>query len=333
MSTNLQARIRRLPQEAVQATDFELHEGTVPTPGIGEVLVHNHYLSLDPYMRKRLADAVAGRVTLRPGDLMMGRTVGEVVSSRSPSFHPGDQVLGWGGWQQYSSEDATSLERVDPVPDTELSVHLGALGRPGITAWLGIVHVAAIRSGECVVVSSAAGAVGSLAAQMARHLGAQVVGITGSPAKCAAVVQELGLHACVDYKSPEFADDLAASTPDGVDAGFENVGAAVLDATLDRMKRGARIAVCGLLGHYHSGPAYGFRNLGRLLERGLRLQGFNIDASAELHQSARADLRAWLESGAIRRWETVTQGLAGAPTAFVDMLQGRGQGKTLVRLL
>jgi NADPH-dependent curcumin reductase CurA len=333
MSVNLQVRIRRIPRHAVQATDFELLQGAVQTPGIDEVLVRNHYLSLDPYMRKRLADAVAGRVALKPGDLMMGRTVGEVIASRSPAFCPGDRVLGWGGWQQYSTETASKLERVDPVPDTELSVHLGALGRPGITAWLGVVHVAAIRSGECVVVSSAAGAVGSLAAQMARHLGARVVGIAGGPAKCAAVLQELGLHACVDYKSPRFVEDLAASTPEGVDAGFENVGAAVLDAVLERMKSGARIAVCGLLGHYHSGPAYGFRNLGCLLERGLRLQGFNIEASAELQQRARADLRAWVDSGVFRRWETVTQGLAGAPTAFVDMMQGRGRGKTLVRLV
>jgi NADPH-dependent curcumin reductase CurA len=184
-----------------------------------------------------------------------------------------------------------------------------------------------------MVVSSAAGAVGSLAGQMARHLGAQVTGIAGGEAKCRAVVRDLGLHTCVDYKSPGFAQALADATPQGVDVCFENVGAAVLDTSLDRMNEGGRVAVCGLMGQYHSGLPYGFRNFARVLDRGLRVTGFRIDAHGHLHAHACADLRAWLADGVFRRWETVSHGLESAPAAFVAMLQGRGQGKTLVQLV
>jgi NADPH-dependent curcumin reductase CurA len=332
MTMNLQVRLRSLPQGAVEEGHFELHKCVVPELATDEVLVRNHFLSLDPYMRKRLADAVAGRVALRPGDLMMGRTAGEVIESRDAAFRPGDHVLGWGGWQQYSAEPAAKLEKIVEADGMPLSVYLGVLGRPGITAWLGVVHVADLRRGECFVVSSAAGAVGSLAGQMARHLGARVVGIAGGRAKCEAVTRELGFHDCVDYRSTTFDLALRDATPQGVDACFENVGASVLDATLGRMNENGRIAVCGLLGHYHSGASHAFRNFPRILDRALRMTGFRIDDNSELHERARAELRAWVERGAFRTWETVSQGLESAPAAFVSMLEGRGRGKTLVRI-
>jgi len=332
MDKNVQVCIRSLPTAGVEEAHFEVRDAALPALTSGEVLVRNHYLSLDPYMRKRLSDAVEGRVRLDAGDLMMGRTVGEVVESRDAAFRPGEQVLGWGGWQLYSAEPATRLEKVATAGGLPLSVHLGVLGRPGITAWLGVLNVAQLKANECIVVSSAAGAVGSLAGQMARHIGARVVGIAGGPAKCDAVVKELGFHACVDYKSAAFEQALCEATPLGVEVGFENVGAAVLDATLSRMNEEGRIAVCGLLGHYHSGPPYALRNFARVLDRGLHVTGFRIDANTHLHERARTDLRAWLEAGVFQRWETVSQGLASAPAAFVAMLAGRGRGKTLVQL-
>lgn len=332
MDKNLQVCVRSLPLEAVDESNFSVRESPLPSLTDGEVLVRNHYLSLDPYMRKRLADAVAGRWPLKPGDLMMGRTVGEVVESRSAGFRPGDQVLGWGGWQQFSAEPAENLEKVQTARELPLSVHLGVLGRPGITAWLGVVNVARLQAGEHIVVSSAAGAVGSLAGQMAGHLGAQVIGIAGGPVKCEAVVTDLGFHACVDYKSPDFEQALRAATPQGVEVCYENVGAAVLDATLDRMNENGRVAVCGLMGQYHSGAPYGFRNFAHVLDRALHVTGFRIDANTHLHEQARTDLRTWLEAGVFRGWETVSEGLESAPAAFVAMLQGRGQGKTLVRI-
>ena len=330
-TNNLQVRVRSFPTGVVEASHFEVKPGPMPVPAEGQVLVRIAYLSLDPYMRKRLTDAVEGRVKFQVGDLMMGRTVGEVVESRDAGFRPGDKVLGWGGWQQYSAESARKLEKVSDAGQP-LSVHLGVLGRPGITAWLGMVHVAKVKAGDKVLVSSAAGGVGSVAGQIARQLGADVVGIAGGPEKCKAVVQELRLRACLDYKAPDFDEALRAATPQGVDVCFENVGAAMLDAALDRMNLNGRIALCGLLGQYQAGAPYAYRNFPRLLDRALELTGFRIDDHPALYDRARADLGKWLASGAFSQWETVSHGLEQAPAAFAAMLQGRGQGKTLVKV-
>jgi NADPH-dependent curcumin reductase len=332
MSSNLQVRLRSLPVQAVEEAHFQLVRGDIPVVAPGEVLVRTRGLSLDPYVRKRMADAVAGRAVLAPGHLMMGRTVGEVVESRSPAFCPGDTVLGWGGWQQFAVEAAARLEKVAPISGHSVLVHLGVLGRPGITAWLGVVQVLKVNPGEELVVSSAAGAVGSLAGQIARHRGARVTGIAGGPAKCRAVVDELGFDTCVDHRSEGFESALSEATAQGVGACFENVGAAVLDATLDRMNEGGRIALCGLIGQYHSGAAYAYRHIGRVLDRALQLRGFRIDDHIALHEQARNDLTVWLEAGVLRPWETVAHGLEQAPAAFVGMLQGRGLGKTLVQV-
>lgn len=333
MEKNLQVCVARFPRETVEAAHFDVREADMPQPSEGEVLVRTAYLSLDPYMRKRLADAVAGRWKMAVGDTMMGRTVGEVVASRDPRFVPGDQVLGWGGWQQYAVESADRLERVQPVDGVPLSAHLGALGRPGITAWLGIVHVAQVGAGDRVVVSSAAGAVGSMAGQIARHLGADVVGIAGGEAKCSVVVEGLGLRACVNYKDSAFEARLRDATPQGVDVCFENVGAAVLDTTLNRMNENGRIALCGLMGQYHSGAPHGYQNFARLLDRALRLTGFRIDANVPLHARALVDLRQWTQAGVFQRWETIAHGIEHTPAAFVAMLQGQGHGKHMVKLI
>ncbi len=284
-------------------------------------------------MRKRLADAAAGRFPLQVGDLMMGRTVGRVVESRDPSFRVDDVVLGWGGWQLFAAERAQRLQKVDLTDGYPLSVHLGVLGRPGITAWLGVVSIARVQVGDTVVVSSAAGAVGSLAGQIARKLGARVVGIAGGAIKCEALVAQLGFDAAVDHRAHDFARRLRDVTPEGVDVTFENVGGAVLDATLDRMNENGRVAICGLISQYHLGAAYGYENFARVLDRALRVTGFRIDANEHLHARALRDLRAWLSSGVLRSWETMATGLPQAPATFVSMLEGRGMGKTLVQLI
>lgn len=327
---NLQVRIRSLPAGTVDASHFDVVQAPMPSPADGEVLSRTIYLSLDPYMRKRLAEAFAGRLALRAGDLMMGRTIGEVISSRDPRFRVGDMVLGRGGWQEFAVEPGSEIEAV-PSGAHRLSSYLGVLGPTGITAWIGMVHVAAVQAGEQVLVSSAAGAVGSTAGQIARHLGANVVGIAGGVDKCAAVVRELGFAACVDYKSPGFEQDLANATARGVDVCFENVGGAVLDASLQRMNDNGRIALCGLMSQYHAGSPYALRNFPRLLDKSLQLTGFGINTNRPLHARARSDLRRWMDTGAIAQWETVTRGLAQAPQAFVAMLAGTGRGKHLVQ--
>ncbi len=332
MNANLQVCIRQFPHDVVNVEHFELREVPIPSLAEGEVLVRHQFLSLDPYMRMRLADAQVGRFAMKLGDVMMGRTVGTVTASRDPAFTPGDVVLGWGGWQSCSVARAETLQKVEPLGDGSLSAYLGVLGRPGITAWLGVVSVAQLRSGESFLVSSAAGAVGSLAAQMARHIGARVVGIAGGAAKCESVVEQLGVHACVDYKAPDFKERLADATPGGVDVLFENVGAAVFDESLNRMNQHGRVAVCGLIAQYHSGEPYAFKNFPRILDRDLKVTGFRIDSNKDLHEQASKDLRAWFDAGVFKSWERVSHGLENAPEAFIAMLQGRGQGKTLVRL-
>ncbi|VTU46136.1 Putative NADP-dependent oxidoreductase YfmJ (plasmid) [Variovorax sp. PBL-E5] len=328
---NLQVRLHSLPDGAVGIGNFELSRAPMPVPGPGQVLTRTLYLSLDPYMRKRMQEARQGRAALRPGDPMIGRTLGVVEAGAAGGFAAGDLVLGWAGWQSFAAQDAERLVRVTPLEPSS-SPYLGALGRPGITAWLGMVHLGQVRQGETVLVSSAAGAVGSVAAQIARRFGARAIGIAGGAGKCAWLKGELGFDEAVDYTAFDFERQLEQATPSGVDLCFESVGAAVLDAALSRMNPRGRIALCGLLGHYQSDAAHAFANFARLLDRGLALQGFRIDDFEAQHAQAAADLARWWHEGALRQHETMTEGLENAPAAFVGMLAGRGFGKHIVRV-
>jgi len=328
---NPQIRIHSLATGPLTPDHFALTTAPIPRPAEGEVLCRTRYLSLDPYMRKRLGEAAAGRLPIAVGDLMMGRTIGEVVESRDPRYQAGDFVLGAAGWQTWSAEPASTLRKLSPDPAT-LTRHLGVLGPTGITAWLGMVHVGRVQAGDRVVVSSAAGAVGGTAGQIARHLGAEVIGIAGGSAKCDAVVRELGFAAGVDYRQPDFEESLARATPGGVDLCFENVGGAVLDATLARMNDRGRIAICGLLSHYDGGAPYALRHFARVLDKGLQITGFSVNTHTPLHERARAELGRWLDAGALRQWETITEGLEQAPQALIAMLAGQGRGKHLVQL-
>lgn len=329
---NTQVRLRRLPSGPVTADDFEVAQGPMPAPEAGRVLTRTIYLSIDPVMRKRMLDVQEGRAASPVGEVMSGRTVGVVEHSGDPRFRTGDTVVGWAGWQQFASEDPERLQRVAGDGAGNPSAYLGVLGRPGITAWLGMVHTAEVGQGDTVAVSSAAGAVGSVAGQIARIRGARVLGIAGGAEKCAWLTDECGFDAAVDYKSKDFSGQLADATPDGITALFESVGGAVFDESLSRMAPEGRIALCGLLDGYQSAAPYPYRNFARLLDRGLTLKGFRIDALSDLHSAALADLRTWLASGALVQRETVTAGLEHAPRGFVDMLAGRGFGKHLIRV-
>jgi len=328
----------RVPDGELTVGHFRLVEDAVADPAPGEVLTRTLYLSVDPVMRKLMANrtrepnGLNGVNSLGAGDQMRGRTVGLVEVSNDPRFAPGDLVLGWGGWQDLAVEKGDALVAIAPVAGHPLSVHLGPLGRPGITAWLGIVHTARVTESDTVLVSSAAGAVGSVAGQLAKSRGARVIGIAGGLEKCRWLVSDGGFDMAVDYKSSGFLDRLDEATPDGVSVVFESVGGAILDAALGRMRAEGRIALCGLLDAYQagSGEAYAYRNFGLLLDRGLSLTGFRIDALTEHHPEALAELRRLLEAGALAATETVTDGLENAPAALVGLLAGRGSGKHLV---
>ncbi len=329
--TNLQVRMRRRPSGAVVPGDFELHQGAVPTPGPGQVLVRNTWLSLDPYMRTRM-DAQRTYVDpMRVGDLMPGGTVGEVVESRCEDVPVGATVVGWLGWQAWGVADRAAVRVIDPAAAPP-STALGVLGMTGVTAHYGLLQVGRPQAGQTVLVDAASGAVGSVVGQIAKILGCRAVGVAGGDRKCRYVVEELGFDACVDYRAPGFEADLAAATPAGVDILFENVGGPVMDAGIARLNDFARIAFCGAVSQYEADPPSGIRRVRELLMRRVSMTAFIIADHRAWYPTALADLGAWYREGRLKGREDVAQGLENAPQAFIAMLAGGNLGKQLVQL-
>lgn len=328
---NLQVLLARRPAGAVSEDDFRLVEADIPTPGEGEVLVRNHYLSLDPYMRMRMSDAKSYAKSVDVGEVMVGEAAGEVIASRDARFAVGDRVFGHTGWQLYG---VVPGDRLHAAADARisLSAYLGAVGMPGITAYIGLLDFGQPKAGETVVVSAAAGAVGSVVGQLAKRHGCRAVGIAGGAEKCRYVVDELGFDACVDYKTPQWREHLEAATPDGVDVDFENVGGEILDVVLGRLNAFARIPLCGLVSQYNATDPYGVKNFRSLLTNRVRLQGFIVSDHLPRWPAARAALAEEVAQGRIKYRESVAEGLHGAPAAFIGMLAGRNLGKQLVKL-
>jgi len=328
---NLQVVLASRPQGPVTEKNFRLVESAIASPGPGEVLVRNLYLSLDPYMRMRMNDGKSYAPPVQLGEVMVGGTIGEVIESKDPRFKKGEIVGGRSGWQLYASADAGTLRKVD-TRGAPLSTALGVVGMPGVTAWFGLLRIGEPKPGETVVVSAASGAVGSVVGQIARLKGCRTVGIAGGPVKCAYVVNELGFDACVDYKSGSFESQLREATPDGIDVYFENVGGAVLDAVLPLLNAFARVPFCGYISEYDETASHGVRHLRSLLVNRVRLQGFIISEHLDIWDAALADLSGWLIAGKLRYRETVAHGLESAPAAFIGMLKGLNLGKQLVKL-
>jgi NADPH-dependent curcumin reductase CurA len=329
MATNRRVVLASRPQGAVSVANFRLEERPVAAPGAGEVLVRVRYLSLDPYMRMRLNDVDSYAVPQKLDEVMLGGTVGEVVASRHPGFAPGEAVVGPGGWQEFYASNGAGLRKVGRT--LPLQVHLGAAGMPGVTAWHGVNTIIAPKPGETVLVSAAAGAVGSVAGQLAKARGARVVGVAGGPAKCRHAVEALGFDACVDYRA-DMAAQLAAATPDGIDGIFENVGGAVLDAAMRRVNVFARIALCGLVSGGYDARPMPIADATVLLTQRVRLQGFILSDHADIFPAALAELAAMVGAGRLRWHSTVAKGIAAAPEAFIGMLGGANLGKQLVDL-
>ena len=328
---NLQIVLASRPQGQVAEKNFRLVESAVPSPGEGEVLVRNLYLSLDPYMRMRMNEGKSYAPPVQVGDVMVGGTIGEVIESKDPRFKKGDIVAGRAGWQLYATADAGTLRKID-TRGAPLSTALGVVGMPGVTGWYGLLRIGEPKPGETVVVSAASGAVGSVVGQIARLKGCRAVGIAGGPVKCDYVVKELGFDACVDYKSDAFESRLREATPDGIDIYFENVGGAVLDKVLPLLNAFARIPFCGYISEYDDSGSYGVQHLRSLLVNRVRLQGFIISEHLEIWDQALADLSGWLGAGKLTYRETIAIGLENAPAAFIGMLQGRNLGKQIVKL-
>lgn len=317
------------PAKQAEATNFRLEETQLPDLEAGQLLVRNHYLSLDPYMRGRMNDTKSYAAAQRLGEVMVGGTAGEVVDSRNPGFAVGDKVVGQLGWQLYAISDGTDVRKVDA--EVPLSAYLGAVGMPGVTAWYGLNRIIEPKAGETVVVSAAAGAVGSVVGQLAKFAGCRAVGIAGGEEKCRYVTQTLGFDACVDYKSPRFEADLKGALSEGADGYFENVGGSVLNAVLPRMNAFGRIALCGLISSYDGNPIPIDHPVLLLVSR-LTLRGFIIADHLNVWPPALAELKGLVANGRLKYRETVAQGLEQAPQAFLSLLKGGNIGKQLVKL-
>jgi len=329
--TNRQILLASRPAGWVEEANFKLVETPVPAIADGQVLVRNHFLSLDPYMRGRMNDAKSYAAPVNLGDVMVGGTAGEVVASKNPKFAVGDKVVGYLGWQLYGVSDGAMLMKVDDrlIP---LSAYLGTVGMPGVTAWYGLMDICQPKAGETVVVTAASGAVGSVVGQLAKMKGCRAVGIAGGAEKCRYVVDELGFDACVDYKAGKLWQDIKAATPQGIDCLFENVGGEIFDTLLGRMNAFSRIALCGLISQYNSEP-HAMKNIGSVLVNRIKMQGFIVSEHMERWPVALAELGQGVATGKIKYRETVAQGLENAPQAFIGLLKGANLGKQLVKLI
>ena len=331
MTTYQRIVLAARPQGKVQPGDFRLESAALPAVTEGQVLVRNHYLSLDPYMRGRMGEAKSYAAPQALGETMIGATVGEVLESKHPKFAPGDLVAGMLGWAEMGVADGNLLKKVD-ASRIPLSAYLGVLGMPGMTAWYGLNQIMQPKAGETIVVSAASGAVGSAVGQLAKLRGCRAVGIAGGAEKCAYVVNELGFDACVDYKAGRLDADLAAAAPDGIDAIFENVGGLVFDAALAQTNPFGRVALCGLIAGY-SGDETPIKNLRFVLTNRLSVRGFIVTEHMQLWSQGLSELGQLVAGGKLKFRESVAQGLAQAPEAFIGLLNGKNFGKQLVKLI
>ena len=337
MPQNKQILLDNRPEGEATAANFRLATTDTPPLQDGQVLVRHHFLSLDPYMRGRMN---AGKSYAQPqplGEVMQGGTVGEVVETKNPRYQPGDQVVGFGGWQLYSVVNADqpgALRKVDTT-HVPLSHYLGAVGMPGVTAWYGLVKIIAPKAGDTVVISAATGAVGSAFAALAKARGCRVVGIAGGPDKCTYAVDELGYDACIDYKvhadAASLSKALKDACPAGIDGYFENVGGMVLDAVLTRMNAFGRIALCGMIAGYDGAPLP-LTYPALILVNRLKIEGFIVSEHMEVWPEALAELGMLVGSGKLRPRESVAQGIESAPEAFIGLLKGKNFGKQLVKV-
>ena len=332
MELNQQIILDHRPTGALTADCFRLLEAPVAVPGAGDVLVRNHWLSLDPYMRGRVSGEKSYAQGVEPGQLMVGGTVGQVIESNDERLKEGDWVLSASGWQTHAVIPAKQVLRLDPEAGVPLSAYLGVIGMPGITAWTGLMTICEPKAGETVVVDAASGAVGSVVGQLAKSVGCRVVGIAGGSDKCSYVIKELGFDACIDHRSPTFAQDLAQALPSGIDCLFENVGGEIFEQLLTLMNPFGRVALCGMVSELNGSP-HAHKTIRSILVNRLKLQGFIVSDHMKMWPEIREQLRTRVASGQIKYRESVSQGLASAPDALIGLLSGKNFGKQLVKLV
>ncbi|WP_446210633.1 NADP-dependent oxidoreductase [Micromonospora sp. IBSANI012] len=332
MSTNREIHLASRPQGWPTADNFRLVETEVPTPGPGQIVVRNQFMSVDPYMRGRMNDVKSYVPPFQLGAPLDGGAVGEVVASEADGVKVGDTVLHGLGWREYALLDAEAARPVDPTI-APVSAYLSVLGMTGLTAYAGLLDVAGMKPGESVFVSAAAGSVGSLVGQIAKLKGAgHVVGSAGSAAKVERL-KALGFDAAFDYHDGPVRDSLKAAAPNGIDVYFDNVGGDHLEAAISAMNLHGRAAICGMIAQYNdTEPPAAPRNLAMVIGKRLTLRGFLVSDHGNLREQFVRDVSGWLRDGKLSYDETVVDGIENAPAAFLGLLRGENLGKMLVRV-
>lgn len=334
MTVSREIRLKSRPLGAPSGENFELATVEVPAPGAGEVQVKNLYMSVDPYMRGRMSDRKSYVPPFEIGKALQGGAVGEVTASNNPDFKPGDIVSSMLGWREAftAAPAAAMLQKLD-THGLPPQVFLGAVGMPGLTAYVGLLKIAAMKEGDVVFVSAAAGAVGQIVCQIAKIKGGTVIGSAGGPEKCA-FLKEIGVDHVIDYKAEKnLTKALLAAAPKGIDVYFENVGGEHLEAALTAAKPFARFAMCGMIAGYNDEtPQPGPSNIIQVVGKSLRLEGFIVSNHFDMMPVFAKDMAGWIQAGKLKWRESVDVGIENAPGAFLKLFSGENIGKMLVKL-
>ncbi len=330
---NRQVRLASRPSGWVTEENFTFTEAAVPEPGDGQLVIRNIFMSVDPYMRGRMNDTKSYVQPFEVGKVLQAGVVGQVVASTHADFAEGEHVVGMLGWENYSLTDGTNIRKIE-ASGAPLSYHLGILGMPGMTAWVGLHKIAAAQSGENVFVSAASGAVGSVVGQLAKLHGCRVAGCVGSDDKVALLTDELGYDAAFNYRtSKSLPKSIVEVCPEGIDVNFENVGGGIFEAALWNMRDFGRVALCGMISNYNDEQLQpGPRGMGVIIVRRLRIQGFIVFDHPEACEEYVAKAADWLREGKLTYRETIAEGIENAPNAFISMLKGENTGKQIVQL-
>lgn len=317
---------------------MQLQEEAIPQPAKGQMLVRNHYLSLDPYMRGMMSERNSYAEPIPLGGTMVGATIAEVLESQLDGYAPGDWVMTYGGWQDYALSDGTMTFKLDPAMKNK-SWALGILGMPGLTAWSGLREIGKPKPGETLVVAAALGPVGSAVGQFAKRMGLRVVGVAGGAEKCRIAVEELGFDACIDHRADDFEEQLAAAVPDGIDIYFENVGGRVFRAVVPLLNQRARVPLCGNIVTYNNPdqpnpdlPDYTDVIMAKFQQFRVLAQGFLVSDYMDLWPEFHAEVMPWIEAGEIHYVEDISDGLEAAPQGLRDVLSGANIGKKVIKL-
>jgi len=331
---NREIRLKRRPEGLPKPSDFELVETPIPTPGPGQVLVRNIYMSVDPYMRGRMTDRKSYVPPFQIGETMSGGAVGQVVESNGhPKFHKGDYVSSIEGWREWFVSGGSGMMKIDPEL-APIQAYLGTFGMPGLSAYAGLLRVGELKEGDRVFVSAASGAVGSIVCQIAKNKGCTVVGSAGSDDKCAWLKDVARADDAINYKTcGDLTQAVRKAMPEGIDVYFENVGGAHLDAALANMRLFGRIALCGMIDQYNATALpEGPHNFVTVIGLRLTLRGFIVTDYADMRPDFLRDMGAWAKEGKLKWHETILDGIERAPEAFIGLFTGANFGKMLVRL-